>query len=335
MLNVKTDENYGLNPIVNSNDVRGHILNIDSRFRKTILEPPTDFLFEFAHVYKNVIKARIGSVEIPDVCYNFSGKKKNTMFRLDATDYVGAIHNIEVCVIDGNYTKSQLIETIQCEFNGIRDMYGIFFRITLDERTQRVSIHHDGTAAPPCPVAPTHCPIEFVITFVMIGLEDRRYDFGLGANLGFTEHFYVVKTPCITSESVMNIITDRYYLLAIDDMYTVEHKTEDTYIQCLGKILIKKTSEGILYDDGYTVLSNEIIFPRPMDMRQVRVRLLDMYGVPIDIHHTNISLSLEIMEIMNVQMYDTYRNYLWGRAEPRATKQISGSANALSGRNFN
>lgn len=335
MLNVKTDENYGLNSIVNSNDIRGHILNIDSRFRKTMLEPPTDFLFEFAHPYKNVIRARIGSVEIPDVCYNFSGKKKNTMFRLDGTDYVGVMHNIQVSIIDGHYTKCQLIETIQGEFNGIRDMYGLFFRITLDERTQRVTIHHDGSAPPPCPVAPTHCPIDFGLTFVMIGLEERRYDFGLGANLGFTEHMYIVKTPSITSESVINIITDRYYLLGIDDMYTVEHKTDDSYIQCFGKILIKRTSEGLLYDDGYTVLSNEIIFPRPMDMKQVRVRLLDMYGEVIDIHHTNMSLSLEVMEVMNVQLYDTYRNYLWTKGEPRVTKHINGSANGLTGRNFN
>jgi len=69
----------------------------------------------------------------------------------------------------------------------------------------------------------------------------------------------------------------------------------------------------------------------------VRVRLLDMYGVAIDIHHLNLSISLEITEVMNVQLYDNYRNYVWEEAEPRAKKNISGSSApiALPGRNFN
>ena len=72
MLSVKTDELYNSNDIVNSNDIRKHIVNIDSRFRKSYLEPPTDFLYQFAHPYKNVIKARVASVEIPYGFYNFS-----------------------------------------------------------------------------------------------------------------------------------------------------------------------------------------------------------------------------------------------------------------------
>lgn len=334
MLHVKTEEIYGKNPIVNANDLRKHIINIDSRFRKSTAEPPTDFAYEFMHPYKNVIKARIASVEIPAVFYGFSIQKKNTMFRLDITDYVGIQHNIQVTITDGNYTAQTLIQAIQQQLDGIRDMYGAFFRITMDKITQRVTISHDGTAPPPCPPGPTHCPTQFGMTFVMIGLEDRAYDFGLGYNLGFTKQFYTVTSPSITSESVISTTGDNYFLLAIDDLYTVEHKTNDSYIQCLAKILVKKTADGIIFDDGYTVLSNEIVFPRPTDMKQVRVRLLDMYGIPIDLHYLNLSISLEITEVMNVQLYDTFRNYLWEEKEPRAIKQTGASA-ALAGRNFN
>jgi hypothetical protein len=335
MIHVKTDEIYGKNPIINANDLRSHIINIDSRFRKSQLEPPTDFQFEFAHTYKNVIHARIVSVEIPAVVYNFSRAKKNTMFRLDATDYTGVQHHLTISIPDGNYTTSQLLETIQQELNGIRDMYGMFFRITMDQRTNKVTIHHDGTAAPPCPVGPSHCPIEFGLVFVMVGLEDRRYDFGLGYNLGFTEQMYVVKTASITTESIISTAGDSYFLLAMDDMYTVEHKTEDTYIQCLAKMVRKKTVNG--EEDGYMIQSNEFTFPRPTDVRQVRVRILDRYGVPIDIHHLNVSISLEIKEVMNVQLYDNYRNYLWEEKEPRVVKHASGSSApfVVPGRNFN
>ena len=337
MLHVKTDEIYGKNPIVNVQDLRTHILNIDSRTRKSHMEPPTDFQYEFAHTYKNVIKARVASVEIPGTFYNFSKAKKNIMFRLDATDYTGTMHHIQIEIPEGNYTTKSLMETLQQEMNGIKDMYGLFFRITLDERTQRVTIHHDGSAPPPCPPGPTHCPVSFGLMYGMLGQEERMYDFGLGYNLGFVKQIYVVDTGSITSESVIQTMGDAYFLLAIDDMYTVEHRIADTYIQCLAKILVKRTPEGLLYDNGYTVLSNEITFPRPVDLKQVRVRLLDKYGVPVDIHHMNMSVSLEISEVMNVQLYDSYRNYVWEKAEPHAVKHVSGSAApfAAPGRNFN
>ena len=336
MLHVKTDEIYGANEIVNANDLRKHLVNIDSRFRKSWLEPPTDFVYSFAHTYKNVIKARVGSVEIPNGFYNFSVAKKNTMFRIDAMDYVGNQHFIQITIPDGNYKDVCLIEKIQEQLDAVKDMYGLFFRISMDGLTNRVTIAHDGSAPPPCPQGPTHCPVTFGLTFMMVGLEERRFDFGLGYNLGFNEHFYAVEAPfCVTGESLLSTKNDNYLLLAIDDFYTVEHKTNDTYIQCLAKILIK--NDTTIFDDGYTVLSNEIVFPRPIDLKQVRIRLLDVYGERIELHNLNFSISLEITEVMNVQLYDNYRRYLWTKDEPRAMKQISGSsANiAVPGMNFN
>jgi len=331
MLNVKTDELYGKNDVVNSNDLRKHLLNIDSRFRKSYLEPPTDFLYQFAHPYKNVIKARVASVEIPIGFYNFSRAKKNTMFRIDATDYTGNMHFLQVTIPDGDYTPESLVETIQGQFNGIRDMYGLFFRITLNPLNRKVTISHDGSGPPPCPPGPTHYPVNYGLTFMMVGLEDRQFDFGLGYNLGFCKQFYCVCSPfSVTGESLINTCGDTYFLLGIDDYYTVEHKTSDDYIQCLAKILVKRDNNGIIFDDGYTVLSNDIIFPRPVDLKQVRVRLLDMYGTPIDIHCMNFSISLEITEVMNVQMYDSYRTYLWSKPEPRATRNVSGSAAGIA-----
>jgi hypothetical protein len=342
MLNRSSDTNTiqpinaGKGPIldgslVNSNDLRKHLVNIDSRFRKSHIEPPTDFLYNFAHPYKNVIKARVASVEIPLGFYNFSRAKKNTMFRIDASDYIGNIHNLQITIADGDYTPECLIKQIQEQFNAIRDIYGMFFRICLDDITRKVTIYHDGTAPPPCPPGPTHCPVAYAITFVMVGNEDRNYDFGLGYNLGFCKHIYAVNSPFyVTGESLINTTGDTYFLLAIDDFYNVEHKTSDSYIQSMAKILVKRNPNGIFFDGGYTVLSNDVIFPRPIDLTQVRVRLLDMYGVPVDLHCMNLSISLEIYEVMNIQLYNEYRTYLWKRPEPRAIKDTSGSSAGIA-----
>jgi hypothetical protein len=342
MIHVKTDEIYGKNPIVNSNDLRSHIINIDSRFRKSKLEPPSDFQYQFAHTYKNVIKARVASVEIPVGFYNFSKVKKNTMFRIDVPDYVGTIQNIQITIEDGDYTPQSLIGAIQHQLDAVQDIYGVFFRITLNPITRKVSLILDGSAAPPCPIGPTHTPTPFGLVFGMTGMEKRAFDFGLGYNLGFSKLFYTVSSPfTVQGESLINTAGDTYFLLQVDDLNTVEHKTDDSYIQCLAKILIKRTScsptDNIISNDGYTVLSNDVIFPRPTDMKQARIRLLDSYGTPIDMHHLNFSLSLEITEVMNVQMYDNYRTYLWEDKEPRAIKQANGAALPIAapGRSFN
>jgi hypothetical protein len=332
--------------LLESNNYRIHLINIDSRFRKSKLEPPTDFLYHFAHPYKNVLKVRVASVEIPITSYNFSKVKQNTMFRIDIQDYTGAIHNITVAIDDGDYTPQTLISAIQSQFELIRNKYGIFLRITYNPITKRTTIVSDGSSGPGS-IAPTFQPNTFSITFGMVGLEQRTYDFGLGYNLGFVSHFYTVPpqsdgTYSITSESLINTITDTYYLLCIDDLYTVEHKTADSYIQCLAKILIKRNSPNtdtnpIIFDDGYTVLSNSIVFPRPTDLKQAQIRLLDCYGAPVDLQHFNMSISLEITEIMNVKLYDSYRNSIWSGAEPVVMTHSSGSSAAIAfpGRGFN
>jgi hypothetical protein len=340
MLHVKTDEIYGKNPVTNVADYRTHLVSIDSRFRHNLLEPSTDFHYRFAHTYKNMVKARVASAEIPPVWYNFSKAKRNTMFRLEVMDYTGQPHHLQVTIADGEYTTAdQLLGAIQEQLNGLRDTYGVFFRIYMDPITRRVTITHDGSAPPPCPKGPTHCPVAFGITWMMMGLEERPFDFGLGANLGFTRHFYTVDEPFrITSESVMDLEGDSYFLLAVDDFYTVEHKTTDNYVQCLAKVLLRKSHPtNAVENSGCTVLSNEIVFPKPMDLSQVRIQLLDRYGVPLDLHAANFSLSLELTEVTNVQLYDNYRTYLWTEAEPRCARSTTGSGVPIAppGRNFN
>lgn len=362
MINVKTDEIYGKNPVTSATDMRTHLVNIDSRFRQTQVEPPTDFLYRFAHPYKNVIKARVASVEIPMAFYTFSRAKKNTMFRIDTMDYTGTRQFITVEIPEGDYSPDCLIHAIQDQLNRIKDTYGIFFRIQLNPVSRKVSIACDGSGPPKdplsplSPLGPTHAPVTFGLTFVMVGTENRPYDFGLGYYLGFIKHTYEVNAATcfqVESESLINTEGDSYFLLAIDDFYTVEHKTNDSYVQCLAKILIKQHQHKIIFDDGYTVLSNEIVFAQPIDLKQVRVRLLDAYGEPLDIHHQNLSISLEIKELMNVQLYDSYRTQTWTKTEPQAgvrgqngpwsesgprkVQHTSGSAASIAypGKNFN
>ena len=339
MIHVKTDEIYGKNPIANVSDYRTHLVSIDSRFRHNLLEPSTDFQYRFAHPYKNVIKARVASVEIPPAYYNFSKAKKNTMFRLDVLDYIGQRHFLTVAGDEGYYpTVEALVKAIQEKLHAFRDQYGVFFRLEYNPLTHRVTLFHDGSAPPPCPVAPTHCPVAFGVTWMMVGQEDRRADYGLGALLGFVKPFYTVDSPFqVTSESLATVCPDRYLLLAVDDLYAVEHRTDDSYVSCLAKVDLGGgcgsggAAVGAAVGAAYGLLdAASVTFTRPRDMTQCRIRLLDAHGAVVDTHDAHWSLSLELTEVMSMPLYDDYRLTVWSEEEPRAVRQTSGAAAAIA-----
>lgn len=346
MIHLKTDEFYGKNPIVNPNDYRTRILHVDSRARDTLLEPSTDFHYRLTRPLKNIIRLRVLSVEIPRAYFTFTPSKQNTMFRLDATDYQGNPHFLTIEIPEGDYTPTTLHQAIQHQFDAIKDTYGLFFRITLDPHTHNTTIVHDGSAPPPAPLAPTHHPTTFGLTFLMVGQEDQKSDFGLGHHLGYLKPFYVVnpqpnQPTAITSEAPTSTDPPPAFFLQVNDYDTVEQKTQTTSFQALAKIIPHHLSHSHTHSHSHShshpLLTNEITFPRPLDLRTLHVRLVDPDGIPVDLHHRDFSFSLETTEVMNLPLYESYRNYVWAPNQPtplqrdqslgpRPVTHLSGSA---------
>ena len=332
MIRTRTDEIYGRNPITTATDFRVHTLNIDSQYRKTQMEPSTDFQYPMPQPIKNVIHAKVRSVEFPDplVHYNVSTARNNRQWAMYAMDYIGQEHFLELEVPEGVYHRpADLVNAIQEQFDGLKDRYGLFFRITLDDRTQRITILHDGSAPPPCPHAPTHCATVFGLTWMMVGQEDRPSRYGMGGLLGFMKGFYTVESPFqITAEAPIQLHPDRYWLIAINDYHAVEHRNHQTLIQCMAKIPIQKV---LLHSEtGGGEPQGEVTFTAPQDIRHLRIRLLDQEGHPVDLREQEWSMTLEVTEVMNMQMYDFYRTTQWPLTEPRATKQTSGSSAGIA-----
>ena len=301
---MKTDEIYGRNDIVNANDYRTHLISMDSRFRAKE-EPASDFSFRLPHPMKNIIRMTPTQIEFPQQPFAFSKARKNTMFRLDVTDYVGTRHYLTITIPDGNYpTLAVLIEEIQRQFDQVRDTFGIFMRITFHPRTNQVLLRLDGSGPPPSPPGPTNAPSPFGVTWAMVGRENRVYDVGLGSILGFQQHFYVLNdTFVLQSESPYMAPHTPYYLLQIDDHGTVQQKTHETEIIALARISYP------LNPNFPPQIQGSVTFPRPTDIARVRVRLLDEYGEPAQTN--NWSCGVELTEVMNVELSDNYRNYLW------------------------
>jgi hypothetical protein len=333
MLNTKTVENYNANDVIASTDLKKHIVNVDSRFRNTQLEPPTNFIYQFAHPYKNIIRMRVASVEIPQPWYAFSATKRNIAFSLKAYDITDTIVTIPVAIAPANYTATSLVGAIQAEFDRIAAERGVFFDASLNPVTQRLTIRTLGCAAVGSS-APTVDPSPFTLDFTVVGYEKRAADWGLGYNLGFRDRVVSVDYADVSGSTDVYVVApcpvdvtgDLYALLGINEYYTVEHRTNDDYVQALAKVICSRTAGGsILFDSGYTVLTNDYVFPSPADLKSIQVRLVDAYGVPVELACSNFSFSLEVTEVTNLKLYESYRNYLWLDGVPRVSGAAGGS----------
>jgi hypothetical protein len=346
MLNTRIGENYNANDVINSNDLRKRIINVDSRFR---VDPcnslSTDFTYKPEHPYKNLIRLRVASVELPNMFYSFT--KNNNCFTVKAYDITGIVRKVTITIEEGNYTAGELITAIQNEFNTkLRNPYGIFFTIAVNPINAKTTITHDGVSAYPVtggsPV-PTASGSTFILDFAeCVPVTARCQNWGLGYNLGYRKKVIKVvnmkpttATPPLntyyqTAESCIDVVGDTYAFLCINDLHTVEQKTSETYLQCLAKIIIREGKHTVIYDDGASLLTNEIIFPSPTDLKILQVKLVDPYGEIIDLCGMNFSFSLEITEVLNTKLYDFYRNYIWLGTIPSVNyKTVQGSAQPL------
>ncbi len=342
MLNTKIGENYNANDVINSNDLRKRIINIDSRFRTTCNDTSTNFQYRLEHPYKNIIRLRVASVEIPNMFYTFSKVKKNVTFIIKAFDISGIVRQEIIEIQDGNYTSQELVDEIQSQLDTkMRDQYGIFISFTLNTINAKSTFTNNGVAL--TPITPTTVPTQSAKTFVLDFItsnchKNRLHNFGLGYNLGYRAKAYKAsKTEIdpatgltiykVTAESCFDVVGDSYIFLAVNDLHTIEQKTNENYLQVLAKIIVREEKYTVIYDDGGTLLANEIVFPSPVDLSVLNIQLLDAFGEVIDLCGMNFSFSLEITEVLNTRLYDFYRNYIWLGTVPTVNyKTVTGSA---------
>jgi hypothetical protein len=336
MLNTQAGEYLNNNPVINANDLKIRSINIDSRFRTTYTDTTSDFDFRFAHTYKNVISVRVASVEIPNVFPQFSALRHNISFKITSYDISNIERSTVITITQGNYTSVLLEEMIQSKLDEFKIMTGIYINYTINP----ISIHSRfeliGTA--PLPVTDTTPPAQppskpLIIDFSNDSTCGRRCDFGLGYYLGFRCLKYVV-APVIgkplsdytlTSESLVDTVGDLFLLLHVGDFHSLEHKTGDNYIQCMSKIIIREDKGAVIYDDGSTLINNQVILPSPIDLKQLSIRLTDAYDQPIDLMDMNWSMTLEITEVMRTELFQFFRNYLWSGTLPSIKQNARGS----------
>lgn len=294
-----------------ANDVKIHILNIDSRFRQRPIagnpaaEPAefiateksqaSDFYYMVSPPIKNVLRIRVTSIEFPNNYPFFTAKRHNTTLRILFDDN-GTGQAITITIPDGNYTAEDMNTTLSDIFADAA--YGITW----------LSVKFDPISGGFTFSGTKRFAIDAPYDSYM-----RPFDYGLAYYLGFTRQLHKSTKPCanvpncweITSDMCANFAGDPYLLLRVNDYSCVRHATTTNSFTALAKIVLREPKNYMSFDDYSSQHAKEVVFPTPQNISRLHIQVLDPYGEPIDMCSSNFSFSLEVLEIRNSSLYST------------------------------
>jgi hypothetical protein len=256
-------------------------LSIDTRFADQYNNGTADFMIRLPDTYKNIMRLRLSSVEVPLVERVFNGQKKNITF---------TVNGVVVAIPTGNYDATSLAFAVETALHTV-------------PATATATCSYDGIAN------------RFVITAaaaVEIVLQDptfvgkARY-WGLGYYMGFRT-ILLTGSLSYTGTQAPQLGPTPYYLMQVscpDTVETTVHSTgAQSWIPALAKIVLRQGVYAVQFDDGANLLRKEIVFASPSNIGQLRVRLVDPYGSPVDLGDVDWSMTFELTAVMSSCTYE-------------------------------
>lgn len=279
-----------------ANDIKKHILSIDSRFRQNPTSTASsNYFFQLPTPIKNVLRIRMTSLEFPNNYPFFHAGRSNVSFRILYMSG-GYAKTSVITIPDGNYTAADMVNALTTIFqtSGLSWMNVIFDFIT-GKFTFRGN---------------TYFGID-----TMYDTIDRPFDYGFGYYLGFLRNFYKASrdpsgTYLVNSDFSASFNGDNYLFVKINDFECVQHSTDTTDVRAFAKVILRDPKSYVAFDDYASDIAKEVVFKAPQNLSRLHIQILDPYGEEIELAGTNHSFALEILEIQNMTLYNSIRESL-------------------------
>ncbi len=300
MFNSKKNVFMNSNDIVNSQDIKRTIINIDSKFRENGSDTPSNFYYRPAAPLKNIIRLRLVSAEIPNIWYTNSLERKTVAFRV-VIPSTGVSYTMTIA--DGIYSlvsgaTNNLLTAIQTQLTSISAAIGGGITLTIEQNaiTRTIRIY-DAAGSPTI----------FALDFLTDSF-DRTSNWGLGYMLGYRERV-LSNASSYVGDAPADINQDQFVFLQVNDYESCQQSSTYVSFFAFAKIIIHANKYEIIFADEASIYTKEYVFSQPTNIPRFHIRLLDMYGNEINMRNTNISFSFEISEITNSIVYKEYLNY--------------------------
>ena len=269
-------------------------LSIDTRFADQYNKGTADFTIRLPDTYKNIMRLRLSSVEVPLVEYTFSERRRNVTFavRIASGAPSGYGPVMSVTIPSGNYSAVELAAAVQDGLQAADPAAG--FTCIYDSVADRF-IFECSTAV-------------FRICLLDPGASSTgktRY-WGLGYYMGFRKQV-LIGAATYTGTQPPQLGPSSYYLLQVscpDAVDTTVHATgAQSSIPALAKIVLRQGVYAMQFDNGTNLVRKEIVFAGPTNVGQMRIRLVDPQGDLVDIGDVDWSMTFEITAVTSSEKY--------------------------------
>ena len=262
-----------------------NLVLVDSRDREYTRHPdPNEYVIRLPTTYKNVVAAKLRSIELPATFYVFTAALGNTSIKAnlwDALDtYIEA--SATVTIPDGNYNTYQLVDAfakaLTAAFSGVGD-----FVAKLDDTTMRMTV--------------TNKNIRRFQLDTRFFASARPSEWGLGYYLGFDKGM-VYDGVTIASPRLVSSNPYTYLLLEIEGFNQLDEcgPLDARVDGAFAKIPLPGSSfDYVMRNEDFCMYNRAQLRPIIPRLDQLRVRFRFHDGQPVNFQHVEHSFTLELV----------------------------------------
>jgi hypothetical protein len=285
--------------LLDSSKYKIYSMSVDSRFADQYNGGDTaDYTIRLPSTYRNIARIALSSVELPLVEYLFSECHGNLSIQVDSSGAVSPGYQ-PVEIPPGNYKPCDLILTLKAALQAVDPSFNVLI------------LNTTGTL---CLTAPHAFTINPVSTDTVIAARPNYW--GLGYYLGFRSKGPLTATYdaelglwTLCGTAVVLTQPTPYYLLQLwspDFLENVTHRVAGVAsVPAFAKLVLRDGFYVIQFVDGGDYMRKEFTFLAPANVSQLRLKLLDPFGAPVDLRGMDWSATFELYEVVNTRTYNT------------------------------
>ena len=264
-------------------------LCVDSRFRPNIYTSESnDFVVDLPYMFNNVIELKLKTIEIVNAFTNISEDASNNWFDIS----FNGVEN-RIFVPTGNYNHIALAAAVNQD---IINKFGITPgppQLTFDNA--------NGKSFFTLVQSSIDLSLNFTLKFTNNIAEPLNY---LGYKMGYRKLVYTDISENIISESVIDLAGERYFYVFLDDFHAQYYRdrfvsvTRDDFFTAniLARIKIGGGSYQVLYENNEDGIERSRKYSKPINLRKMRIKLLNLHGKPAEINNMDYSLVFEVVQ---------------------------------------
>jgi len=113
-------------------------------------------------------------------------------------------------------------------------------------------------------------------------------------------------TNSVIADGFPDVIQDTYVYLRLNDWDLIKHQNADgSEFTAFMKIPLTVSKEAIQFDNNsLNTTAKEYVFPQPSNLQLIQVSILDANGLVLNMQGANISMTLEIREVLQSGVYE-------------------------------